>query len=176
MWITLLLFLVALCGGYLYHDLRLDKLVKIEKLPDVVIHDVKLDKVINGRRWRLVSPRVETKDNILYGDDLDVTITEQDGTESHILAKKAIFSHEKNDLKLSQAHGTMISGKENYEMTSGAVDFDAKNNVWNFTQEVSLTNHETTVKGQTGYFNSETGACRVKGRGKIIWEKTDQKQ
>lgn len=171
-WITFLVLLAVVCGGYLYRDLRLDKFVKVEKLPDVVIHDVKLDKMINDRRWRLFSPRVETKDNVLYGDDMDVTITEKDGTESHILAKKAIFSKENDNLQIINASGTMVSGQDSYAMTTGAADYNSKTDIWNFKNNVSLTNHETTVTGDTGYFNSGTGDCRVKGRGKITWEET----
>lgn len=165
-----LFLLVVLSGYYFYRDLHLHLTTKIEKLPDMVVHDIKVDKMINGRRWRLVSPRMETKNNILYGDKLDVTITEKDGTESHILAKKGIFVRENSNLQLTDAHGTMISGNKSYGMETEHADYNAQSEIWTFTGNLMLTDHETVVTGQTGVFNSKTGDCNIKSGGKISWD------
>ncbi len=167
--IIFLLLAAAVCGGYLYRDFRLDLTTKIEKLPDVVIHDVKLDRVINNRRWRLKSPRVETKDNVLYGDNLDVIINENDGTESRVYAKKGIFSRDNGNLKLENAKGTMTSGDKTYDMTTGIADYNEKNDVWIFSGKLFLTDQETILTGESGSFNSVSGDCQVKGGGKISW-------
>lgn len=165
-----LILLVVVCAYYFYRDLRLHLTTKVVKLPDIVIHDVKVDKVINGRRWRLRSPRMETKNNVLYGDNLDVNIIEEDGTESHIFAKKGEFSRNNNDLKLTDANGTMVSGEKKYDMKTGNAEYNAKDEVWFFSNKLSLTDHETTVTGESGSFNTKSGDCSMKQGGKISWE------
>ncbi len=169
--IILLILAAAVCGGYLYHDFRLDVTTKIEKLPDVVIHNVELNKEINGKNWKFVSPKVETKDNVLYGDNLDILITEKDGSKNKITAKKGIFSREKNIVRLTDAKGDMYSNGKVLKITAQQAEYEAENEIWNFGSGLELTDGRMSVTGGRGTFKTKNGDCRVKGGGKIVWEK-----
>lgn len=169
-WVSALILLVALLCWRFYHDFRLDLTTKITKLPDVVIHDVKVDKMINGRRWRISAPTVKTQDNVIYGYNVNLIITEDDGTESHVVAKEATFSKDYNQLTFSNAKGDMISGKKNYTLETGKAEYNTKAEFWNLSGKLMLTDHEMTVTGDSGTFDSVKGDCRVKGGGKISWK------
>ena len=169
--IIFLLLAAAVCGGYLYRDFRLDLTTKIEKLPDVVIHNVELNKEINGKQWKFVSPKVETKNNVLYGDNLDIQITEKDGSKNKIIAAKGIFSRDKNIVRLISAEGDMYSNKKLLKMTAGSAEYDAENEIWIFGSGLELTDGRMTVIGNSGTFKTKNGDCRVNGGGKIVWEK-----
>ena len=168
--ILLILLFAAVCGAYLYHDFRLDLTAKFEKLPDVSIFNVKLNKEINGRQWQFVSPKVETKDNILYADELKVRITEKSGAVNNISAKKGSFSKEKDFVKLSEASGRLISKGKALELNSGTAEYDVKNDAWKFGGELCLSDGRMTVTADSGSFDNKSGMCRVKGKGKVAWE------
>jgi len=169
-WGSALILLVALLCWYFYRDFRLDITTKFTKLPDVVIHDVKVDKMINGRKWKISAPTVKTEDNVVYGYNVDLVITEQDGTESHIIAKEATFSKDYDQLSFTNAKGDMISGEKSYALETGKAEYDIKAEVWRLNDKLSLTDHKVTLTGDSGTFDSAKGDCSVKGGGKISWK------
>lgn len=142
---------------------------KFTKLPDTVVHDVNLDKVINGRRWKISAPTIKTEDNVIYGYDVKLMITEEDGVKRYVSAKEAVFSRDYNQLTLTKAKGSMFSGLKDYILETGKAEYNTKTEVWTLTDKFVLEDKETTVTGDSGIYDSINGDCTVKGGGKISW-------
>lgn len=168
-WVTALILLVALCCLYFYRDLRLDVTTKFTKLPDTVVHDVNVDKVINGRRWKISAPTIKTEDNVVYGYNVDVVITEQEGTKSYITSKEAVFSRDYDELTLRNAKGSMFSGTKNYTLETGKAEYNTKSEVWNLSEKFILDDKEISVSGDSAVFDTKKSDCSVKSGGKISW-------
>lgn len=156
-------------GGYLWHDLHLSGGDGVENIPDVVIENIKVNREVNGREWLFTSPKVEHKDGVVYGQSLDVTITEKDGRKSHLKAGRGTFMRENNDISLERTNGSVISGGRPYEIASGKADYAASGDVWNFSDNFMLAGGNVTVKCRNGSFNTNTGECRITDGGKVTW-------
>jgi len=143
---------------------------KFTKLPDTVVHDVNLDKVINGRRWKISAPTIKTEDNVIYGYDVKMIIIEEDGVKRYVSAKEAVFSREYDQLTLKKARGSMFSGIKEYTLETGKAEYNTKTEIWNLNDSFVLDDREITVTGDAGTFDSANGDCSVKGGGKISWK------
>lgn len=172
--VALLLLFAAVMCFYLWRDLHLTD-INTARLPDIVVENISADRVINGKRWQLVSPRAEHRDGIIYGDSLDITISELDGSDkrSRILAEKGTFTMSSNDITLTDARGTMFTEGKTYSMKSGIADYKSAAKTWNFSRGLFLTDNKMTVSGDKGVFNTSTGNCKVVGRGKITWKEKE---
>lgn len=160
--------LIAVGAFYLWHDLHLGAAEKIP-LPDIVVEDINIERVIEGKNWKLLSPRVEHKEGFIYGVSLDVTITEPNGKETQIYADNGVLARESNDLSLVNADGvTRDNGKE-YRLKSKKVDYDASTEIWHFAEGVTLTDGHMVIAGKTGYYEMKSGECRITDEGTITW-------
>lgn len=160
--------LTAVGVYYVWRDLHLD-VIKNAPLPDVVVENLDLERVINGDKWQLKSPRVEHKDGIVYGDSMDVVITSPKGRVSRIKAEKGVFTRANNDLTLENADGVMSEKGKTYNLKSGKVFYsDAKKN-WHFSDGIDLTMGNLNISGQDGYYDTKSGDCRITNGGRITW-------
>ena len=162
------LFFTAVGVYYVWRDLHLDALNKIP-LPDVVVENLDLERVINGDKWLFKSPRVEHKDGMLYGDSMDVVITSPKGRLTHITAEKGIFTRADNDLTLKNANGEMSENNKKYYLKSGSVFYSDAQKNWHFSDGIELTMGNMKVSGKDGYYDTKSGDCRVTNGGTIVW-------
>ena len=70
-----MILVIAVGAFYLWRDLHLSAINKMP-IPDLVVENIEIERMISGKKWKLISPRVEHKDGIVYGSSMDVTITD----------------------------------------------------------------------------------------------------
>ena len=167
--IVLTVILVIAVGAfYLWRDLNLSAMNKIP-IPDLVVENIEIERMINGKKWKLISPRVEHKDGIVYGDSMDVTITDPAGRVTHIYADKGTFTRENNDVSLTSADGVMKENAKEYNLKSGNVKYEAAAEKWNFDDGVALSDGRMLIEGKKGYYDTKSGECRLTDGGTIPW-------
>ena len=167
--IVLTVILVIAVGAfYLWRDLNLSAMNKIP-IPDLVVENIEIERMINGKKWKLISPRVEHKDGIVYGDSMDVTITDPAGRVTHIYADKGTFTRENNDVSLTSADGVMKENAKEYNLKSGNVKYEAAAEKWNFDDGVALSDGRMLIEGKKGYYDTKSGECRLTDGGTITW-------
>ena len=167
--IVLTVILVIAVGAfYLWRDLNLSAMNKIP-IPDLVVENIEIERMINGKKWKLISPRVERKDGIAYGDSMDVTITDPAGRVTHIYADKGTFTRENNDVSLTSADGVMKENAKEYNLKSGNVKYEAAAEKWNFDDGVALSDGRMLIEGKKGYYDTKSGECRLTDGGTITW-------
>lgn len=161
---------VAIAVGvfYFWRDLHLSA-VKRVPLPDVVVEDIEVERLVDGKMWKLISPRVEHKNGLIHGVSLDVTITEDNGKVTYIYADKGTFSRKNNNLDLTHADGTMKQNDKEYNLKSGRAKYTAAKDLWNFSKGVTLTDGHFVVSGKTGYYDAKKGECGLTNGGTISW-------
>lgn len=167
--IVLTVILVIAVGAfYLWRDLNLSAINKMP-IPDLVVENIEIERMINGKKWKLISPRVEHKDGIVYGDSMDVTITDPAGRVTHIYADKGTFTRENNDVSLTSADGVMKENAKEYNLKSGNVKYEAAAEKWNFDDGVALSDGRMLIEGKKGYYDTKSGECRLTDGGTITW-------
>ena len=167
--IVLTVILVIAVGAfYLWRDLNLSAMNKMP-IPDLVVENIEIERMINGKKWKLISPRVEHKDGIVYGDSMDVTITDPAGRVTHIYADKGTFTRENNDVSLTSADGVMRENAKEYNLKSGNVKYEAAAEKWNFDDGVALSDGRMLIEGKKGYYDTKSGECRLTDGGTITW-------
>lgn len=168
--ISIVLLIVAVLIVYLWKDLHLDDANKIS-LPDIVVENIDVIREINGQSWRLRSPQVEHKDNVIYAKSPDIETTDDDNTDIKINATSGIFIRESDNFTLIDAFGTM-SKKTNktYNLMSGKVFYESKTEIWNFSNDVTLSDDKTQINGLTGVYDSKNGDIFLPNGGTIKWK------
>lgn len=164
---------IAVMSFYLWRDLRLTLDPSKIALPDIVVEDIELDRMIDGNRWHIISPRAEHKGGMLYGDSLDVTITSASGDISKIFAVHGTFSREKNDLTLRTVNGETAQDGKLYTLKSGVAHYDAQAKIWYFSDDVTLFDGKVEVNGPEGYYDTNTGISSVTGGSQMRWGGSD---
>ncbi|MEG1602652.1 MAG: LPS export ABC transporter periplasmic protein LptC [Cloacibacillus sp.] len=153
---------------YMWRDLNLDSIKKVP-IPDVVVENLDLNRVIKGDTWKFRSPRVEHKEGMVYGDSMDVTITSPNGRVSHITAEKGVFSRANNDLTLKNAVGRMQEKDKVYDLKSGNVFYEAAKENWHFSDGIELIIGKIKVSGKNGTYDTKSGDCKITNGGLITW-------
>ena len=159
---------IAVGAFYLWRDLHLSAINKIP-IPDLVVENIEIERMISGKKWKLISPRVEHKDGIVYGSSMDVTITDPAGKVTHIYADNGTFTRENNDLSLTSADGVMKEAAKEYNLKSGNVKYEAWAERWHFDDGVRLTDGRMVINGKKGYYDTKSGECRLTDGGTITW-------
>ncbi len=170
-WTIVLILSVAVLAACLYHDFYLDVTTKIEKLPDMSISNVKLDKKINNRHWKFDSPEVQVKDNVLYTDNIRVDIAEKNGQTSTINAKHGVVSKNKKNVTLTGVDGFLASDGRRLMLQAETAEYDAKQDSWHLSDNLNISNNKFKITADKAVFENKTGTCRINGRGKITWRK-----
>ncbi len=164
------LIFVAVIMAFLWRDLNLANRAGNIPLPDIIVENIEIDREINGKQWKLISPRVEHREGLFYGDSLDITITETDGKVTRINAKKGIFTRANNDIEMTSADAVMKAKDNVYDLKAGRVEFDAAKEFWSFFSGVMLTDGKITIEGKEGSYDTKSGECAVKGGGVVTWK------
>lgn len=153
---------VALMGVYLWRDLHLTD-IKTAKLPDIVVENIRLERDVNGSHWTFVSPRVEHRDGMVYGNSLDVTIKGKDGTSTKILAASGTFARSNDDVTLENTFATYVRGDKKYYLRSGSVYYAAARELWSLSGDVTLSQGKIRIKGKKGSYDAKNGGCELSG-------------
>lgn len=161
---------IAVIVVFLWRDLNLAKMGSDIPLPDIIVENIEIDRDINGKHWKLISPRVEHRDGLFYGEYLDITITESADKITRINALKGIFTRANNDIEMTSADAVMTEKNDIYNLKAGKVEFDAAKEIWNFFNSVMLTDGKITVKGKDGSYDVKSGECIITGGGVVSWK------
>lgn len=160
---------IAVGAFYLWHDLHLSASGSVS-LPDIVVEDIDIERTIGDKKWKLLSPRVEHKDGLIYGASLDVTVTEPNGKITQIHAEKGVFARESNDVTMVNANGKVRNKSKEYCFNSGKVNYEASSEIWYFADNFTLTaGHQMVIGGRAGYYDMKSGICRITDKGMITW-------
>ena len=149
-------------GIYLWRDLHLTDL-KTAKLPDVVVENIRLERDVNGNHWTFVSPRVEHRDGMVYGDSLDVTIAGRDGTKTKVAATNGTFARSNDDVTLKNAFATYIRKDKKYFLRSGSVYYTAARELWTLSGGVTLSQGNVRITSKNGLYDAKSGDCVMSG-------------
>lgn len=161
---------IAVIVAFLWRDFTLANRAGDIILPDIIVENIEIDREISGKQWKLISPRVEHKDGLFYGESLDITITESDGKITRISADKGIFTRADNNIEMTSADAVVTTKENVYSLKAGKVEFDAAKELWSFSNGVMLSNGKITVEGADGSYDSKSGECTVTGGGVVTWK------
>lgn len=156
--------------AYFLKDLNLDLADKIA-VPDIVVENIDVNRVIKGQQWRLKSPYVEHKDEVIYAKSLDISTVDKTSSDIRITAVRGTLLREKNDFTLFDAIGVMT--KQNgkiYNLTSGKVIYEAETEIWNFSHSVIISDNKTEVTGSDGVYNMISGVITLPNGGTVQWK------
>ncbi|OUO92605.1 hypothetical protein [Cloacibacillus sp. An23] len=167
--IVLAVILVIAVGAfYLWRDLHLGA-VKNIPLPDIIVEDIEIERVVNGKTWIIISPRAEHKEGVIYGSSVDITIKDPNGRDTHIYADASTFTRENSDITLTNGDGTMTENGKTYKMKSGFVEYDAQTERWDFSKGVVLSSENMVISGDAGQYDTVSGDCRIRNGGTVTW-------
>lgn len=167
--ISIVFLIVTVLVVYLWKDLHLNDADKIV-LPDIVVENIDVIREINGQYWRLRSPQVEHKDNVIYAKSLDIETINDDNSDIKIKAESGIFLRESNNFNLTNAIGTMSKKTDKgYNLISGKVYYEAKTEIWIFSEDVTLSDDKTQINGPTGVYDTKNGDIFLPNGGIIKW-------
>lgn len=152
----------------MWRDLNLSALRRVP-LPEIIVENIQIERVVNGKTWIIVSPRAEHKDGVIYAKSVDITIKDPDGRFSHIVGDESTFARDTNDITLTNADGTLTADGKVYTLKSGFIEYDAQTETWNFSKGVELTSENMTISGDAGRYNTVTGDCAVWDGGVVTW-------
>ncbi len=164
------LIFAAVIIAFLWRDLNLANRAGDIDLPDIIVENIEIDREINGKQWRLVSPRVEHREGIFYGDSLDVTITDPAGNITRVNAEKGVFTRASNDVEMTGADAFVKDKNGEFTLTAGRAEFKAETEQWFFSDGVILTDGKIKVEGKEGIYDTQRGKCIISNGGVITWK------
>lgn len=167
--IAALLF-IAVIVFFLWRDLNLANRVGEISLPDIIVENIAIEREINGKQWKLISPRVEHRDGLFYGESLDVTITESEGKITKIKSSKGVFTRSSNDIQMTSADVVITDQGKIYNLKAGEVEFEAAKELWRFSNSVMLTDGKLIIEGKEGSYNTRSGECTLTSGGIVTWK------
>ena len=161
--------LTAVLVVYFWKDLHLEYGNKIP-VPDMVVENIDVKRVIEGQNWRLKSPLVEHKDKVIYAKSLDIETVDKSSYDIKIKAVSGTFLREINDFTLIDAFGVMKKTNGTiYNLTSGKVFYEAKTEIWNFSNNVIISDDKTEISGPIGVYNTISGDMSLPNGGIVKW-------
>lgn len=158
---------IAVLGGYLWRDFHLTG--REEKLPDVVVENLEVERVIDRRKWNIVSPKIEHRDGKIYGDSMDVTVLAESGDISTFYAESGVFMRKSGDIKLSRVTGSAVKGSDKISIAAGRADYDAGDKIWRLADGVFMSNDKFEIRGPSGLYDDTKGTASVTGGGTAKW-------
>lgn len=160
---------IAAAAFYLWRDFHLKANVSDMPVPDILVENIEVNRNIDGKDWRFVSPRVEHKDGVVLGQSLDISVKDRDGGESRLFAASGTFLRDNNDVTLNKAYGAISSGGALYELTAGSADYIQSENVWFFKNTVKVSDENMDITGREGYFDENSSECLISGDARAEW-------
>lgn len=169
--ISTAVFLTAVLVGYFWHDLHLGDNPGDIKVPDIVVENIEVERVIAGKHWKLVSPRLEHKDGVISAQSLDITIAEKNGRKSKISASSGTFTRDNDNIAMKGVNAEMADKKNGYSFAAGVVKYDAAKEIWLFSEGILLKDGPLQIEGSEGRYESKNGNCRITNGGTVTWNK-----
>lgn len=157
----------AVVAFYLWRDLRLGASNII--IPDIVVENIEIKRVIDGNVWVLVSPRAEHKQGLLHGTSVDITVTADNGDVSRMFAVEGTFSRTNNDITFESLSADVAQGKKNIIMIAGRARYDSASNIWYFSDDVMISDGAVEASGPEGSYDSGAGLSIITGGGTVKW-------
>lgn len=162
--------LFAVVTFYFLRDLRLSG-IDLD-IPDIVVENIEINREINGNKWLLVSPRVEHRQGMIYGQSLDVTITDPAGLISKIFAANGEFSRESENVTLLDVSADIKRDDRDIQMKSGRAYYDSEKETWYFSNDVMLSDGSVEVSGPEGFYDVREGLSQITGGGTVTWQES----
>lgn len=154
---------------YFWRDLRLGLNLDDISIPDIVVHNIEIKRVLDGDEWILLAPRAEHKRGQLYGQSLDITVTSLSGDVSRLFAEKGLFSREDNNVTLEGMHADVSRDGKNVNMKAGSAHYDSTEDKWYFSDDVAIFDGSVEAKGPEGSYSVKEGLSMITGGGTVTW-------
>lgn len=160
----------AVITFYFLRDLRLSG-IDLD-IPDIVVENIEINREINGDEWLLVSPRAEHRQGMIYGQSLDVTITDPAGNISKLFAVSGEFSRESENVTLIDISADIKRDNKDIHMRSGRAYYNSKKETWYFSNDVMLNDGSVKVSGPEGFYDVKEGLSQITGGGTVTWQES----
>lgn len=159
----------AVIAFYFRRDLRLGLNLSDIVVPDIVVENIEIKRVIDGNEWILLSPRAEHKQGMLYGRSIDITVTEENGDVSRLFAENGLFSRESNNVTLEDMDADVIRDGKNIKMKAGRAHYDSAEDKWYFSNDVAIADGSAEARGPEGSYSVKEGLSLITGGGTVTW-------
>lgn len=157
----------AVISFYFWRDLRLG--LDDIAIPDIVVENIEIKRVLDGNEWILLSPRAEHKLGMLYGQSVDVTVTAASGDVSRLFAEKGLFSRESDNITLENMDADVERDGKNVTMKAGVAYYDSAEDKWYFSDDVTIFDGSVEASGPEGSYSVGEGLSLITGGGTITW-------
>lgn len=138
-------------------------------IPDVVVENIEIKRVLDGSEWVLLSPRAEHKQGMIYGQSVDITVTAENGEVSKMFAANGVFSRESSDITLESMSADVKHEKKNISMRAGMAFYNSSEDIWYFSEDVSISDGSATASGPEGSYSAGEGLSLITGGGTVTW-------
>lgn len=159
----------AIIAFYFRRDLRLGLNLSDIVVPDIVVENIEIKRVVEGNEWILLSPRAEHKQGMLYGRSIDITVTAASGDVSRLFAENGLFSRESNNVTLEDMDANMVRDGKNVKMKAGTAHYESAEDKWYFSNDVEIADGSAEARGPEGSYSVKEGLSLITGGGTVTW-------
>jgi len=154
---------------YFWRDLGLG-LDEID-IPDIIVENIEIDRVIDGDTWRLKARRAEHRQGVIYGSSVDVTVNSENGDVKRLTSESGIFTREDGDVTLNIVSGDIVLSEDgNISLSAGRAHYEAVSETWFFSEGVTLFDGTFEASGPEGLFRVKDGVSEITGGATVIWK------
>lgn len=154
---------------YFWRDLRLGLNVSDLNIPDVVVENIEISRVIDGSEWNLVSPRAEHRQGMIYGQSVDITVIAGNGDVSQLFAVSGVFSRTSGDVVLNDVSADVRRENKTIFLRSGRAYYDSVAEKWYFSNDVTINDGSVEASGPEGVYDVKQGLSTITGGGTVKW-------
>lgn len=154
---------------YFWRDLRLGLNLSDIQIPDIVVENIEIKRVLDGDEWLLLSPRAEHKQGMLYGRSVDITVSAENGDVSRLFAVNGVFSRESSDITLEGMSADVTHDNKNISMRAGRAFYNSSEEIWYFSDDVAISDGSAETSGPEGSYSVKDGISSITGGGLVTW-------
>lgn len=166
--IYLSLFFLAVVCFFFWRDLQLGLTIDLN-IPDVVVENIEIRRVVDGNEWYLRSVKAEHRQGVIYGQSIDITVTSANGGVSRILAENGVFSRENSDITVEALNADIQQDDRRILMKAGSAVYDSTSERWHFSGDVTISDGSIEVSGPEGFYDIKQGLSTITNGGTIKW-------
>lgn len=166
-WHFFAVFFFLLVVFYLYHDLKLTTSIDY-RIPEIVVSNIEVNRVINGDAWTLKSPNVSHKDNVVYATSLDVSVARKDNSDVLLVANSGVFYRHRNDLLLESVTASLTDKCKTYHLYAEEAEYQAESDTWFFKEFVRINDDLTIATAKSGVYKVKDSECLLSGDVQIL--------
>lgn len=159
----------AVIAFYFWRDLRLSLNLDDIVVPDIVVQNIEIKRVLDGNEWVLTAPRAEHKQGMLYGQSLDITVKSQTGDVSRLFAERGLFSRENNNVTLENMDADVLQDGKKVVMKAGGANYNSSEDKWYFSDDVTIFDGSVEARGPEGSYSIKEGLSVLTGGGTVTW-------